>query len=95
MIAPSPYGRPARDPVSRRLAPAKLPAAPTAALDRELLRRFALAGRVSLCELMDGLRPAWAWESYHRLLEAGLIDEHPADRRVALTPAGREESGRG
>lgn len=93
MIAPPPYDRPARDPARRRPPPG--PACTTDDLDRDLLARFAAAGRVSLCELMDGIPVAWALAAYDRLEARGLISEDPDTRRVAITPAGREELARG
>lgn len=104
MIAPSPYGRPPREPAKRnsgsvlvpsqppqrRVKPAFTPC-PDADLDRDLLRKFAAAGRVCLAELMDGFKPKWAWAAYERCLERGLLAEDDYDARVSLTPAGRAE----
>lgn len=105
MIAPSPYGRPPRDPAKRtsgfvsahpqphwskvRPAPGNAPCSPDD-LDRDLVGKFLRAGRVSLCELMDGLRPVWAWEAYNRCLDRGWLAEDDYDARVSVTPPGRE-----
>ena len=80
---------------SKTQAPRFVKPCPPEALDRDLLRRFADAGyALSLCELMDGLKPKWAFAAYERLLERGLLSEDDYTGAASLTEKGLAELGR-
>jgi hypothetical protein len=105
VIAPSPYGRPARDPANRIPAgawakrpapkPAPKPVCPTDALDREVLQIFAWGRYPTFDDAFEGFRPRWAVSAYRRCLDRGLIAEAPDSDAATVTPAGWEELSRG
>src|SRR5688572_21777875 len=108
MIAPSPYGRPPRDPSfkvdRRRVAdtgprPARPkgadPECPPGALDREVVQIFAWGRYPTFLDAFEGFRPRWAVAAFGRCLDRGLLAEHDVTFLVTVTPAGWEEAGRG
>lgn len=106
MIAPSPYGRPPRDPANRIpaaawvkrpfvLAPPPKPVCPTDALDFEVLQIFAWGRYPTFADAFEGFTPKWAVAAYRRCLDRGLIAEAPDSDAATVTPAGWEELSRG